>query len=91
MNGARFDGVTLPYDDLIFVGAGFGVAVATATADVAGAAVGAAVPPPHAAATTAAVKKGTRNRAIRIEYLPHSGYAGIAAMVIPFDRRTRSF
>jgi hypothetical protein len=90
MKGARFDGVTLPYDDLIFVGVGFGVGVAAAAADVA-ALVGAAVPPPHAAATTAAVKKGTRNRAIRIEYLPHSGYAGIAGMVIPFGRRTRSF
>jgi len=73
MNGARFDGVTLPYDDLILIGDGFGVGVAAAAV---GALVGVLVPPPHAAATTAMVTRGTRTRAIRIEYLPHSRITG---------------
>src|SRR6202158_4613278 len=48
MNGARFAGVTFPYDDLILIGVGVAVGVADAATVPAGLAAG--VPPPHAPA-----------------------------------------
>jgi hypothetical protein len=65
MNGARFAGVMLPYDDLILIGAGAGVAVAAAAVGAAdGAAVGGAfTDPPHALAISASA---TANAAIRV-------------------------
>src|SRR6267378_5645832 len=53
MKGARFAGVTLPYDDLILIGVGLAVG-ATDPATV-GDAFAAGVPPPHAPATNSAV------------------------------------
>src|SRR5690242_17746358 len=83
MKGARFDGVTLPYEDTIFVGGGLGVVVAAAADPAAdGAALGDVVAPPHAVAMTAAVRKKTRSD--RIADLPRSRSPRDARMVIPF-------
>jgi len=84
-NGARFDGVTLPYDDLILIGEGFGVCVAAA-ADAPGVPVAAGAVPPHAVTTRVSIIKGTsKTRADRIEYLPQSRLVE-PRMVIPFAR-----
>jgi hypothetical protein len=68
MNGARFAGVTFPYEDLILIGVG--VAVGATEAATVGAELAAGVPPPHAPAMNSAVIARARTRRMRIPHLP---------------------
>src|SRR3989442_7509906 len=67
MNGARFAGVTFPYEDLILIGVG--VAVGATEAATVGAELAAGVVPPHAPATSSAVIPRARTRLTRIPHL----------------------
>ena len=87
MNGARFAGVTLPYDDLILIGVGD--AVGATDAATVGAELAAGVLPPHAPAMNSAVIPRARTRPMRIPHLRgcrSALRATGARMVIPFGR-----
>src|SRR5713101_1044272 len=85
MNGARFAGVTLPYDDLILIGVGVAVGAEAATV---GAELAAGVLPPHATATSSAVMPRARTRPARIHTSRDSRPRGRPerSIVIPFGR-----
>src|SRR5258706_9404736 len=90
MNGARFAGVTLPYDDLILIGVGD--AVGATDAATVGAGLAAGWLPPHAPARTSAVIPRARTRRKRIPHLRdcrHATQATGARMVIPFGLARR--
>src|SRR3981081_1331792 len=67
MNGARFAGVTFPYEDLILIGVGVAVGVADAATVPAGVAAGGL--PPQAPAMNTAVIPRARTRRKRIPHL----------------------
>jgi len=92
MNGARFAGVTLPYDDLILIGVGD--AVGATDAATVGAELAAGVLPPHAPAMNNAVIPRARTRRVRIPHLRgcrSAPRATGARLVIPFGRASALF